>query len=109
MTTTVEYIRYRIGPEGQTDFEDAYRRAGEALTAAPECIDYELSRCDEEPESYILRIRWTSAEDHLQGFRRGPHFPAFFQAIKPYVSDIEEMRHYTATGVRGTGGAVVEG
>ncbi|MFJ5550687.1 MULTISPECIES: putative quinol monooxygenase [unclassified Streptomyces] len=105
MATTVEYIRYRIALDDRQAFEDAYREAAKSLAAAPECIDYELARCDEEPERYILRIRWTSVEAHLQGFRRGEHFPGFFSAIRPYVTAIEEMQHYGVTDVVGTGGA----
>ncbi|MET8140967.1 antibiotic biosynthesis monooxygenase family protein [Sphaerisporangium sp. NPDC005288] len=105
MTTTVEYIRYRIPSDGRKDFEDAYRRAAESLAAAPECIDYELAHCQEEPDRYILRIRWTSVEDHLEGFGRGEHFPAFLSAIRPYVKAIEEMQHYVLTDVAGPGKA----
>lgn len=105
MTATVEYVRYRIAPDEQKAFEDAYRRAAGSLATAPECIDYELTHCQEDQELYILRIRWTSVEDHLQGFRRGEHFPAFFDAVRPYMSSIEEMHHYRTTDVAGTGKA----
>jgi hypothetical protein len=57
----------------------------------------------EAPASYILRIEWDSAEGHMQGFRRGPEFPAFFAAIRPYVGEIAEMRHYALTSVGGRG------
>ncbi|MEV4004780.1 antibiotic biosynthesis monooxygenase [Actinomadura sp. NPDC049753] len=102
----VEYIRYRIDPQDAEDFEAAYARASVPLAAAPECVDYELSRCVDEPSSYILRICWTSADDHMRGFRGGEHFPAFFAEIKPYVQRIEEMRHYERTAVRGAGSSV---
>ncbi|MEU6760742.1 antibiotic biosynthesis monooxygenase [Streptomyces sp. NPDC046685] len=101
--TTVEYIRYRIALADQEAFEAAYARAAASLAASPECIDYELSHCEEERERYVLRIRWTSVDAHLGGFRKGEHFPAFFNAIRPYVPAIEEMQHYTVTGVAGTG------
>ncbi|MFD9355343.1 putative quinol monooxygenase [Streptomyces sp. NPDC060031] len=105
MTTTVEYIRYRIALDDQPAFEESYRKAAEALAASPECIDYELARCEEEKERYVLRIRWTSVDAHLNGFRRGEHFPAFFSAIRPYVTAIEEMQHYLVTAVAGPGKA----
>jgi len=95
----VEYIRYTIPPERSAEFESAYAQAQASLDAAPQCLSYELSRCTEEPSSYVLRIEWESAEAHLQGFRKGPQFPAFFAAIKPFVSDIAEMRHYAITAV----------
>lgn len=97
---TVEYIRYRIAdPERRTAFENAYAAAAEQLDAAPQCLAYELTHGVEEPERYILRIEWTSVAEHLEGFRNGPHFPAFLGAIRPYVGDIEEMKHYELTSV----------
>lgn len=37
----------------------------------------------------------------MQGFRGSAEFRAFFAAIKPYVEQITEMRHYRQTGVTG--------
>ncbi|MEV4252478.1 antibiotic biosynthesis monooxygenase [Spirillospora sp. NPDC049652] len=102
----VEYIRYRIGGADAAGFEAAYARAAASLAAAPQCVDYELSRCVDEPECYVLRITWTSADAHLKEFRTGEHFPPFFAEIRPYVERIEEMRHYEPTSVRGVGGSV---
>jgi quinol monooxygenase YgiN len=96
-----EYIRYKIGDDRQAEFEDAYGRAQEALLASPNCLGYELSRCVEDATYYTLRIEWDSLEGHLQGFRRSPEFRAFFGHIRHYVDDIEEMRHYEPTSVRG--------
>lgn len=95
----VEYIRYGLA-EGRGDaFEEAYGRAAASLDGSPHCLGYELSRCVEEPSAYILRIEWDSADGHLQGFRRSPEFRTFFAAIRPFVEDIAEMRHYTVTAV----------
>ena len=99
---TIEYIRYRIAdPERRPAFEDAYATASALLDAAPECLGYDLAHGVEEPENYILRIEWTSVDDHLRGFRGGPHFGAFLAAVRPYVGDIEEMKHYEPTVVSG--------
>ena len=97
----VEYIRYAIPAERAAAFEAGYAAAQAALDASPHCLGWELSRCTEEPTSYILRIEWDSADGHLQGFRRGPHFREFFAAIRPFVNDIQEMRHYERTAVVG--------
>ncbi|NUS73856.1 MAG: antibiotic biosynthesis monooxygenase [Corynebacteriales bacterium] len=102
----VEYIRYTIAEVDRASFEEAYQRGSLSLAAAPECVDFELSRCEEGPESYILRIRWKSTKAHLEGFRKGPHFSEFLAAIGPYVTSIDEMRHYKPTKVVGKGGAV---
>ena len=96
----VEYIRYAI-PEGRRNaFERGYGEAQAALSASPHCLAYELARCTEDPSRYTLRIEWDSAEGHLQGFRTSPEFRTFFAAVRPFVGDIEEMRHYEPTPVR---------
>ncbi|OJF11007.1 globin domain-containing protein [Couchioplanes caeruleus] len=102
----IEYIRYRIPAEQRGDFEAAYARAATSLTTAPQCIQFELARCVDQPECYILRIEWTSVHDHTEGFRRSPQFAEFLAQIRPYVSAIEEMRHYERTAVKGPGGSV---
>jgi quinol monooxygenase YgiN len=95
----VEYIRYRIPEEQRGPFEAAYGEAQRPLQASPHCLAYELSRCVEEPELYVLRIEWDSLEGHMEGFRRSEEFRAFFQHIRPFVGQIEEMRHYEVTPV----------
>ncbi|WP_030929837.1 group II truncated hemoglobin [Streptomyces sp. NRRL S-646] len=107
MTThTVEYIRYRIPEDRSAEFLAAYTRAAVQLAAAPQCVDYELARCEEDFEHYVLRITWTSTEDHMKGFRSSDLFSDFLAEIRPYVENIEEMRHYKPTTVRGTGSSV---
>ncbi len=102
----VEYIRYLIPVDESEAFEAAYARAAVPLGRAPQCVDYELSRCVDEPESYILRIVWTSAEDHNSGFRGSANFGEFLAEIRPYIPVIKEMRHYDRTTVHGTGASV---
>ena len=97
----VEYIRYTIPAERSEAFERGYAEAQAALHASPHCLAYELARCVEDPASYVLRIEWDSVEGHLQGFRRSAEFRAFFAAVRPFVNDIAEMRHYAPTPVRG--------
>jgi quinol monooxygenase YgiN len=97
---TIEYIRYRIEASRSAAFLAAYQEAGASLRASEHCLGYELSRCTEAPDHFVLRIHWDSAEGHLSGFRKGPQFPDFFRAVQPFLADVEEMRHYEATDVR---------
>jgi len=106
MPTITEYVRYHV-PAGDGDaFEAAYALAAVQLAAAPQCVGYDLACCVDEPDHYILRIEWTSAADHIDGFRGGPRFAAFLDPIKPYLGAVREMRHYRSTAVHGAGGSV---
>ena len=90
----VEYIRYSIDDGRAEAFAESYRSAGEALEASEHCERYEVSRCNEDPTQHVVRIEWDSKEGRLSGFRQSPEFQRFFEDVKPFVNDIEEMRHY---------------
>ena len=90
----VEYLRYKIDTARQDDFISDYKAAAAPLLASPHALSFDMCQCVEEPEQFILRIEWTSADDHLKGFRGSQEFREFFAHIKPYLNDIEEMRHY---------------
>jgi heme-degrading monooxygenase HmoA len=90
----VEYIRYMIPAGHQAEFIRDYSAAREPLMRSPYALDFEISQCAEDGAQFIVRIEWTSADDHLKKFRTSAEFREFFTHISPYVSMIEEMRHY---------------
>jgi quinol monooxygenase YgiN len=90
----IEYIRYTIPTADAAEFEAAYAKAGAVLDSNEHCLQYEISRGIEETEHYTVRINWDSVEGHEQGFRMSPDFRAFFDAVKPFFSQIDEMKHY---------------
>jgi quinol monooxygenase YgiN len=96
-----EYIRYTISSDRATEFENAYDQAAASLRASTHCLGYDLSRCIEDPTSYILQIEWASLDDHLKGFRQSEEFKSFFKNVQPFLQQITEMRHYELTKVAG--------
>jgi quinol monooxygenase YgiN len=90
----VEYIRYAVPADRSEAFESAYALAATALESDEHCLAHEVTRCVEEPTNYVVRLEWDSVDGHEQGFRRGPSFPPFLEAVKPFIGQIEEMRHY---------------
>jgi quinol monooxygenase YgiN len=95
----VEYIRYTVPSTQTADFEQAYDEAATHLLASPHCLGYDVARCVDEPDTYIVRIHWDSAEGHTSGFRSSREFRAFFELVKPFFADILEMRHYELVGI----------
>ena len=91
----VEYIRYETADAEA--FVRGYEEASRSLDASTNCLAYELTRCVDEPKTFVLRIEWDSAEGHMNGFRKSAEFGAFFAAIKPFLGEIKEMRHYELT------------
>ncbi len=93
----LEYIRYEVA--NPDELIAAYQRARLSLDAAPDCRAYELSQCADDPLVFMLRIEWTSADGHMNGFRKSAEFREFFAAVQPFVTSIREMRHYHLTSV----------
>jgi len=94
----IEYLRYTIPADKQSEFIRAYQQASIPLTRSPYCDHYDLCQCVEDQSQFIIRIRWTSADDHLNRFRGSDDFREFFAYIKDYIKNIEEMRHYELQG-----------
>jgi quinol monooxygenase YgiN len=94
-----EYIRYELKAHSAQELVAAYEAAGAHLRAAPECLGYELTRCSDAEDIFILRILWRSASDHMEGFRKSEHFPPFLALIRPFIGEMVEMRHYDPTAV----------
>ncbi|QMU31585.1 antibiotic biosynthesis monooxygenase [Adhaeribacter radiodurans] len=96
---SVEIIRYAIPETQHTAFENAYTEAGKLLQNSPYCLGYNLIKGTDEPDHYILTIYWTSVEEHLNGFRKSSDFGAFFNLIRPFYTNIQEMKHYEQTNL----------
>lgn len=94
---SVEIIRYDIPQNESDNFEKAYAEAGKHLQASKYCFSYEIIHGNEEPNNYIVIIKWTSKEEHLQGFRKSAEFMPFFNLVKPFYNNIKEMKHYDLT------------
>ena len=105
----VEYVRYRIDVARAPRFVEAYRDALDPLLASAYCLRAELARCEEDPASFVVRIEWSSTEDHLTRFRGGAEFRRFFALVRPFVDDIEEMRHYAVLEERSASSAPAGG
>ena len=94
-----EIIRYTIPAAQQAGFEKAYADAGQYLQTSPYCLGYQVIHGAEEATHYIVIIRWTSTDDHLNGFRQRKEFAAFFNLVKPFYNNIDEMKHDNSTSI----------
>lgn len=96
---SIEIIRYNLKAHTAEELLAAYAAAAEHLRNSPHCLAFALTRCEEAPAAFILRIEWTSTKDHLEGFRRSESFRPFLALIRPFMAEIEEMRHYQPTEI----------
>lgn len=100
---STEIIRYIIPAEKHADFEKAYAEAANYLKQSQYCLNYQVIHGDEEPNNYIVIIKWTSKEDHLEGFRKSVEFQSFFRLVRPFYNNIQEMKHYVLSDIQWNG------
>jgi quinol monooxygenase YgiN len=91
---SVELIRYDIPKDQWAQFEKAYESAAKLLIKNKYCLYCTINKGSEEPNHYVVIIHWTSEGDHVNGFRRSPDFMPFFNLVKPFYNQIQEMKHY---------------
>jgi heme-degrading monooxygenase HmoA len=89
-----EVIRYKVPSALAEAFEQAYRETEPILQKSKHCLGYELLHGIEENENWILLLHWDSLEGHEKGFRGESGFSTFFNLVKPFFQQIQEMKHY---------------
>ena len=66
----LELADIRIHPAQRAEFEEAARRGLDTVIAKAKGFQkYELQRCIESEDRFVLLIHWDSLEDHTVGFR----------------------------------------
>ena len=80
---------------GQTaDFEAAFAKAQAIISASPGYISHELQRCLENPNRYLLLVRWRRLEDHTEGFRKSAAYQEWKRLLHHFYDPFPAVEHY---------------
>ena len=72
----VEYIRYALTAHTGEELVESYRAPRKRSSRRrPRRSAGSSPAVSTTSSQFILRIEWKSAEDHMQGFRKGAQFP----------------------------------
>lgn len=95
MTSTVtEIATIAIQLGRQQEFEKAIDFAFLHLRLAPGYLGHDLKQCIEQPERYVLTVKWTSLEAHTVEFRESVQFIEWRKLIGPFFAQPPEVLHY---------------
>ncbi len=93
----VEIADFRIAAGRQADFETAIHDGlATIVSKSPGYLGATLHRGIENPERYVLQIRWTRLEDHTVTFRQGDAFTAWRALVGPYFAAPPLVEHFDA-------------
>jgi heme-degrading monooxygenase HmoA len=80
---------------GETQaFEAAFEEAKTIIASASGFEGLELRRCLEDPNRYVLLVRWARLEDHTEGFRGSPEYEAWRALLHHFYDPFPVVQHY---------------
>lgn len=82
-----------------TEFEAAFQQAAPLISAMPGYIAHELQKCLENPDRYILLVRWQTLEAHTVGFRQSSAYQEWRALLHHFYDPFPTVEHYRAVDV----------
>ena len=90
----LEAVLLSTKPGQSVEFEASFRKAQEIIAAARGYISHELQRCIEQPDSYLLLVRWESVEAHERGFRGSDEYQQWKALLHHFYDPFPTVFHY---------------
>jgi heme-degrading monooxygenase HmoA len=95
----LEMAVLQVKPGRAAEFQEAFRAAEPIIAGAVGHIAHGLHRCLEDPDRFLLLVRWRSLEDHTRGFRGSPGYQRWKELLHHFYDPFPEVLHFEpATG-----------
>jgi len=90
----LEMAVLHVKPGRASEFQEAFRAAEPIIASAVGYIAHELHRCLEDPNRFLLLVRWRTLEDHTRGFRGSPDYQRWKALLHHFYDPFPEVLHY---------------
>lgn len=90
----LEVASLQVKPGQETAFEAAFARARALIASIPGHLGHELQRCIEQPNQYVLLVRWRTLEDHTVGFRQSALYQEWRALLHHFYDPFPTVLHY---------------
>jgi heme-degrading monooxygenase HmoA len=92
----LELIDILIQPGKQAEFDKAISYGiTEYIAKAKGFIGYQINKCIESPERYVLMNYWQTLENHTIDFRESPAFLQWRGVVGPFFARPPIVEHFT--------------
>lgn len=90
----LEAIVLQIKPNQNQAFEHNFKQASEIINKAKGYIAHELHHCLENPNQYILLIKWKTYDNHMVDFRNSADFEEWRKLLHDFYEPKPQVFHY---------------
>ena len=92
----LEVAILEVRPGQEREFEEAFGKAQEIISAMNGYVSHELQRCVEKASRYILLVNWNTLEDHTVGFRESGQYQEWRELLHHFYDPFPEVGHYVS-------------
>jgi heme-degrading monooxygenase HmoA len=78
----------------EESFESAFAEAEGIIASTEGYIGHELQRCIEQPNQYVLLVRWRALDDHIVGFRQSAGYQQWKVLLHHFYDPFPIVEHY---------------
>lgn len=89
----LEHAMLPVTPGREEEFEASMLRALPIIISAPDCFGAEVRRQHEDGSIYLLLVRWSSVEAHMD-FRGSDLFAQWQALTHPFYSTKPSVTHF---------------
>ena len=90
----LEHAILHVREGEQEEFEGAFAKAQQFISASPGFQSLQLLRCIEEENKYLLLVDWASLSDHERGFRGSPAYQEWKALLHHFYDPFPAVEHY---------------
>ncbi|MDH2904035.1 MAG: antibiotic biosynthesis monooxygenase [Actinomycetota bacterium] len=90
----IEHAWLPVTPGREEQFAASIAAALPIIESAPGCHGAEVRRQIENPSTFLLLVRWTSVEAHMD-FRSSPSFEAWRAQTHPFYESPATVTHFS--------------
>jgi len=92
----LELADLRIHADQNDAFDAAIARGvRDHISKAQGFLGFSINRGIEDPQRYVLQIRWATLEDHTVGFRGSEAFLAWRGIVGPFFAEPPKVEHFS--------------
>lgn len=92
----LEVAMFTIKPGQGPAFEKAMAKAKQVISASPGFRGLEIGASIENPGRYMLRVWWSTVNDHMVTFRQSPRFQEWRAHIQGFFAAPPAVEHFNA-------------
>lgn len=88
-----EIVEFQVNPGTQEDFMAGVRDSQPIFERSPGFVSLELHHQIENPETFVLLIKWESVAHHMDMFQKSPEYALWRGNVGQYFADKPRLQH----------------